>query len=83
MDQAHQYGLKVPPLGRANNLSKVCQIVAKGAFLDDNRVGHVFLLNWMVVHPIFRENVAFGYDFVKSAKLLLKYKYLLFGYHST
>jgi hypothetical protein len=72
MDQAHQYGLKVPPLGRADNRSKVCQVIAERAFLDDNGVGHVFLLSWMVVHPIFRESVAFGYDFVKSAKLLIK-----------
>ena len=71
MDQAHQYGFKVPPLGRMDYFSKVCQVVAERTILDDNGVGHVFLLNRMVVHPIFRENVAFAYDFVKSAKLLI------------
>jgi hypothetical protein len=34
-------------------------------------VGHVFLLIGVLLHPIYQENVALGYDFVKSAKLLL------------
>jgi hypothetical protein len=44
MDQAHQYGLKVHPLGWSNDFLKVHQVVAEAAFLDDNGVGHVFLL---------------------------------------
>jgi hypothetical protein len=44
MDQAHQYGLKVHPLGWSNDFLKVHQVVAEAAFLDDNGEGHVFLL---------------------------------------
>jgi hypothetical protein len=42
MDQAHQYGLKVLPLGRVKNVSKGSQVVAQGAFLDDNGMGYGF-----------------------------------------
>jgi hypothetical protein len=44
MDQPHQYGYEVLPLGRREYVSKFLQVVAKSRILDDNGLGHVLLL---------------------------------------